>query len=834
MRFISFVRPVSFQRNMLIGAAAVFIAGGLLAHGLSLPKPVLHKLLFVLPPLLFLTALLYRHPPGLPLMVCCFFLTGLVHTGLGLLPPTQTDHLYHMLAQRSKVTLTGRVLNMPEFDGRSTRFDLAADTIMFAEDPGKPPRFQPTRGKIRLTIESEPPKQIIPGRHILVRTTAGRISNSRTPGAFDYRMHMAERDIFVSGRISSPVEIVLFSDMDDPFLQSIRLLPERLRQQTGFFLDSNLVPETAGLYKALLIGSRTGIPESIQEQFKATGCMHLLAISGLHMGLLGLLTVAVLTWLMKRSTNLLLHTHVPSLAVIFSLVPLFCYAFIAGMNTPVLRALLMSGFFLIGIVQQWQRSILHVLAAAALFILICTPLALFTVSFQFSFAAVLAIALVYPRLLNISETRPTATQPKIRSAILAPLLVSMAATIGCLPLLLFHFNRFSPLGPLLNLLVEPFLCFWALPLGLLAMPLIWLAPAAAKLLLAIGSLGITAAEKITAFGAALPFASVWTITPTAGQIIIYFCLLGVLLLQSSSLKIKGFAVAALTLLGSWFTMGLWLHLPPKETKVAFLDVGQGSSTLVRLAEGKSILIDGGTRTGTGYDVGKHIIAPFLWKEKFWNLDDIVISHPDSDHYNGLAFIIRRFHPKRLWVNGDGKEISSYTRLLELATAQGTQIMYPQPGRDIPSPGPARISFLTGAIGRNKPHVANDENSTPFSVNDRSLVVRLTQDDVSFLFPGDLGIQGEKRLLESGAELKADVLLAGHHGSRGSSSRPFVSAVNPKLIVVSSGGGTRSPYLGNPGIQAWESDGGKVLPTMRLGTIGCMTDGRKVECKPLTR
>ncbi|MCI5122881.1 MAG: ComEC/Rec2 family competence protein, partial [Candidatus Electrothrix sp. AUS4] len=287
----------------------------------------------------------------------------------------------------------------------------------------------------------------------------------------------------------------------------------------------------AGTYQVLLVGNRAGVPDEIQEQFKATGTMHLLAISGLHMSLLALMVGTILGWLLKRSEQILLRTHVPTLAALLTLPILLGYSFIAGMNTPVLRAFIMTLVLFAALILRRQRSLLNLLAAAALVVLLRNPLSLFTASFQLSFSAVASLLLFLPRILPVfSEDHPAKkTGAEQRSwpirlwqdVILPALLVSLVASLGTLPFALLHFHRFSLIGPVMNLLVEPLLCFWALPWGLVAVPCLFIAPEMAIILLKIGGLGIEAGHYCTALGAGLPLASIWTITPTAAEILVY-------------------------------------------------------------------------------------------------------------------------------------------------------------------------------------------------------------------------------------------------------------------------------------------------------------------------
>ncbi len=611
--------PFSFikkyiQLNIIVPVAICYIAGAALA-GFLLPGITVLGYLSVLALILFAGLYIFRkHPDTLVFTLPLFFLLGFIHTGHALHPPDRADHIYNLITEKSKVTLTGTVTGMPEYDGHATRMIVEADTLLFHRPKTESPGQIPATGRIRITMDGPLPATVQPGDHLLAIASLHRTASYQTPGVFNYRLYLANRSIYVTGKIYSPAEIIPYTDLSEPWYRKVLLYPERLRHAVGLFLETSLDPQTAGLYKALLIGSRTGISEPILENFKATGCMHLLAISGIHMGLLGMMTAFALSWGMKRSSYLLNHIHVPTAAMLLSLPILFGYAFIAGMNTPVLRALIMAVFFLLGVVLRRQRSIIHIIAAAALILLLLKPLALFTVSFQLSFSSVLAIALIYPRLIRLLEQKNASTWSKIFRYSGAALLVSIAATLGSLPFMLFHFNRFAPIGPLMNLLVEPFLCLWALPIGLIALPLTLLSPELAGFLLKIGSYGIAAAVKTTYLGSRIPFASFWSITPAITEIVLYY---GIFLLwfYNSAVPVgkrTAFIISGLFIL--YFTLGLWLSFPGKISEISFLDVGQGSSTFIRLPHGRAVLLDGGNISSPSFDAGESIIAPFLWKK----------------------------------------------------------------------------------------------------------------------------------------------------------------------------------------------------------------------------
>ncbi len=811
------------RANLLLWAVSLFMAGGVLAGRIDLPVPR-PLLISAALGLALLSAILElgNRKKGLVPLLALFFLAGFLRTGQALAPAADPADIANLVRDRTTLTLSGVLAGMVEFDGRTSRFNLALDGILHHDRRDTPASFRPGHGLVRLTMRDRPDPAILPGTHLLVIATVDRIRNYRTPGAFDYRLFMAARSIRCSGRVPSPRHILVVHDPAPGPAHTLRYLPERIRARIATFLEHHLDPATAGLYQALLIGSRHGIAPRTLEQFKATGTMHLLAISGMHMGLLGLMITLTLTRIMQRSTWLLLHVHVPSVALLLSLPPLLGYGLVAGMNLPVCRALVMAILFLAAVVLRRQSSLPHLLAAAALFLLVFRPLSLFTVSFQLSFAAVLAIALVFPRLhdFTLPDRRRLEGLPRPLRVLLAGFLVSVAATAGTLPFMLYHFNRFSPLAPFMNLLVEPLLCFWALPLGLVAVPLIFVAPGPATALLSLGGLGIRATDLLTRQAAALPLASLWTITPTWLEIGCYFLLIACWFGARRFPLLRYVALAGLPLLVLGFTSGLWLPERTTASRVVYLDVGQGSATYLQTRDGRTILIDGGSRTSPRFDIGQRIIAPFLWKIRRWRIDDLVITHPHADHFNGMAAVIRHFAPRRLFVNGrtaDGEK--GYRELLALARSRGVRIITPSRGQAVISDHTCVMTCL-GTAGL--PRTAG-----PLSANDHSLVYLFRDRRCRFLFPGDISRIGEAMLLAGGGRPGADILLAPHHGSRTSGSPAFIGAVDPALIVVSAGrsGVGRFPDRGN--LDRWRARGIRVLVTREHGTIFCRTDGREI-------
>jgi len=195
------------------------------------------------------------------------------------------------------------------------------------------------------------------------------------------------------------------------------------------------------------------------------------------------------------------------------------------------------------------------------------------------------------------------------------------------------------------------------------------------------------------------------------------------------------------------------------------------------------MIDGGGFSSNHFDVGKMVIAPFLWHRKIGTVDTLVLSHPQADHMNGLRFIAEAFHPKEFWYNGDRVETPGYKDLMKTLETKNISIKLPAQLQE-------KI-IINGALVEVLYPESRGKMNSPLSegkrTNNRSMVLRISYAGTSILFPGDLEAMGEKALLEhNGPRVKSDILLSPHHGSRTSSSEAFLKAVAPRLCIISSG------------------------------------------------
>ncbi len=752
-----------------------------------------------------------NHPALTKTLIFLLFLCGgIIHASPSLQPPTDPHHIYNLIAQKQEASIIGILHTMPSSGDETTSFIIKTKEII------QPSESKPSSGLIRVTMPGVLPKGFIPGDLVLIRSTLSRIPPPSTPGEFDYRSFLAQQNVWIKGWIPSPVYLAKIKpDHDFSLSHNLQYLPEKTRHSIALFLDQTLPQEKAGLYRALLLGDKRGIPPPLVENFKSAGVMHLLAISGLHMALLAFCSIAFFTWLFKLNPRLLLAFQVKKIAALLSLIPLTIYALLAGFNPPVVRSLIMVSVFVLAQIWDRQWSLRNNIAIACFLILLVQPDQISSPSFQLSFAAVISISLFapffyWPETLQNTENKQSHLK-KIFIWTRSALLVSLAAMAGTFPLLLYYFNRFSPISPIATLVIEPFLCFWSLLLGLTACLALPFSPWLAGWLLKIGEPGLLAVEHAVTWFASLSFATIWLPTPTAVEIILYYLSL---VLVSQIKRTKLFTIAAVCCLS--LLVGTILFSTAKEktnpnTIISFLDVGQGSATVLELPNDHCILIDcGQQRHRRRTDIGQTLIAPFLRRNRIMALDQVVITHPHADHFNGLFSILKHFKPRILWINGTFSKNPEYHTLLALARRIGTEIRVPKIGEKLYEDKDIWLENIAGL------HLtAENENSSNLSTNDKSLVLRLHHGQSRVLFPGDISWVAEKILLKEKYDLKADILLAAHHGADDSNSIEFLKAVAPEYIVIS-GKPQKMP---------------KQINTHEYGSIFFISDGNQLTLKP---
>jgi len=277
--------------------------------------------------------------------------------------------------------------------------------------------------------------------------------------------------------------------------------------------------------------------------------------------------------------------------------------------------------------------------------------------------------------------------------------------------------------------------------------------------------------------------------------------------------------------GYWMYRRFW-H---PDLRVTAIDVGQGTASLVELPGGYTILIDGGGfGDNTAFDMGARVIAPILWCQKIRTVDELILSHPNSDHLNGLIYVAGHFHVKKIWTNGQGEDTLGYARFMDVVRQKNI----PMPAFD----GAGVQRRINGAVVAflypPADFLARAESEKWRNHNNNSLVVRVSLGAVSFLFPGDIMAAAEKELVRlAGGRLASTVLMAPHHGSRSSSSAAFVDAVKPAVVVFSAGRRGRYRFPHPAVVERYAGADCRIFCTAKNGAVRISTDGQRLTICP---
>jgi len=566
--------------------------------------------------------------------------------------------------------------------------------------------------------------------------------------------------------------------------------------------------ETSGarhtdVLKALTIGDRTSLDPEKNNLFLHTGTSHLLAISGFNVGIISGFFFFIARALLRRSRYLRLSGRDTRYAALLAIPFPFLFMLIAGAGVSVIRATIMLVIFMTALFFERGRHALNTMAFSALVILLIYPHSLFTPSFQLTFMSLLFIVLfvekLYPSILKV--------RMKVLVWSLSTILSTAAATLGTVPIVLYYFYGINPFSVLHNLVAIPLIGIVATAGGLIGMAL----PYGRYILIPSGEIihATLGALTFLDFGYLYPL-----IRPDLTEVLLYYGLILSLLycrkrVVAASLLL---IVVPLCLLQAYLVYEMRYN---RDLRIHFIDVGSGDSIFIEAPGGRRILIDGGGFFQGDADIGKQVITPYLLSRKTLTLDYVINTHPHLDHLGGLLYILKNFRVGA-FVTGylfpvDGKQ----QQALHIIRERGIPLELWKKGDKASSEGNCVVRVL---------HPARD--SFFDDPNNASLVLQIQYGLHKFLLPGDIGGEIEDGLVLSDPALRSDVLKVPHHGSRFSSTLPFLLAVKPQLAVLSAGAGSKEL----PSREALDRLAALSIPVLRTdknGLICVRSDGARL-------
>jgi competence protein ComEC len=622
-------------------------------------------------------------------------------------------------------------------------------------------------------------------------------------GEFNYRDYLAREKIFLTDSISqNQLEIIghnkkmnlrtLINDIKNKIVEQI----EKIYQ-----LDYGKT-----IVKAIIAGERENVPQKLTDIFQDAGVIHILAISGLHVGII----TAGLFFLLNLIPRNILRDE---FKYIFIIIIMLGYAAITGFQPSVSRATLMFAILIMAKYFNRPFHLYNSLYLSAMILLLWQPLYIYDAGFLLSFLVTFFIVALAP----ILEARLIFLPAYLRKLIS----VSLSAWLGAAPLSVYFFYKVSFISILANIVILPLigiiliLAFLSVFISFLFLPM-------ARLIAIFSNILI---EILVAIGqrlSMLPFAYKYVAQPEIFSIIIYYAIVLIVFYTINfwskyNLMEKKYRFWVIVSCSFLLLVGNMLF-PPSLLAVHFLNVGQGDCILIQTPQARNILIDGGGTPYSDFDVGKNTVIPYLRREGINQIDVMFLTHPDLDHLEGLLSVLEEMKVNLVVDSGLECQDANYLDFKSLVKKKKNISYYQTEAGDKIKISPDLEFVILNPI-------KSSDNCDEGDFNNNSIVLKLHYKDAKFLFTGDIEKNAEENLLVDNCLLKSDILKVAHHGSDSSTGESFLNSVDPEIAVISVG----LNNFGHPHpdvIKRLKTKCQKVFRTNINGTIIIKTDGKK--------
>ena len=682
--------------------------------------------------------------------------------------------------EKRDLVVTGTVVGVPVEYSRSVRFDFLIDDLRYLGEN------YPGPGKVRLKSYHKI-EELAPNQKWRFTVRLKRSRGLQNPGSnFNYETYLFENRIRATGYVRDEVSNQLLNKTEsDHSISSLRSDVSRFIQKE--FKD---YPHH-GVLSALIVGIRNQVASQDWEILQNTGTIHLVAISGLHIGFI----VGLVTWLASkmwrfsgRIQSILPANHV---GIIFGFIAGFAYALLAGFTLPTRRALIMLMVFVSVMLLRRQASLFEVMSLALCAVILFDPLTPLSVGFWLSFGAVTIIACCVIRMANIQRMQNGKITDKYLSMIRSWTTTQLALSFGMAPLLIVIFSKVSVVSPLANLLAIPVVGFIVVPLGLFG--LILFISGATEIAKYFFQWSINLIEWLWLFLSYIGQFK-WAIWQPPQLPLSVLVALGVgmfLIFIKPAFPARRLALVAL--------LPAFLYRPEGlqqgEFRYTMLDVGHGLAGIIE-THSHSLLFDTGPNFSGGMDSGKAIVLPYLRSRGIKRLDVALISHEHNDHVGGFDSINSELQIDRV-LSGVPDSVGGNTQQCQ----SGQHWRWDEVDFEVlwPLEGEVRLPFLRG--------------------NNASCVIRVSSQYGSLLLTADVEAEAEKEMVNLyTAALKSNVLQVPHQGSKTSSTTMFLNNVQPDLAIFSTGYRNRFGHPHEGVLQRYQSRDIEQINTAYSGAI----------------
>ncbi len=638
-------------------------------------------------------------------------------------------------------------------------------------------------GTVRVQV-GEPVLDLQPGDNIQAYCWLDRFGPPTNPGQFDTAAYLARRNVFVGVYIESRGGIELLQNSPGGAFARFQ---SRLRRAATSALLGDLPQEQTGrgLLQALLLGYRRDIDSDTYRAFRKTGLLHFISLSGMHLGIL----FGIIWWLCKTAGFMK-----PARAVICA-IAVTVFLLIVPPRAPTLRAAIICWVFCASVFFRRYPNSVNTLSLAAIVLLLIRPTQLFEAGWQLSFAAVLGLLLFTERLhfflyekitgLRWRKKGPKTTVVSYRMSsrpgpyLLRLFSAGLAAWIGGVGILLYHFYTINPLASIWTVLVFP-LVSAVLTMGFLKMLLFfplptlsWILGVAATFLSDV----LVWAVKLIAYP---DISQILVGRVSLAPVILYYCIIvfaGYAYFRRPMLKR---AICAFVMCSLIIYLGAlkWQRTHRDNFVLTCLDVGHGQAILAQLPGKANVLFDAGSLYGN--DIGTRIVSPYLDYIGIRKIDALIVSHNDIDHINGIPEVVENCDVRSVYANNvffDRKDVWGTAEFLnDWLTGNGLEIKRIKAELNLSASVSMKMLWPDEQL----------YNIKDLSDNDRSLVSLIEFAGVRILLCSDIEEYAQRELLRLGPDLKADIVIVPHHGSASTLDAEFLKHLDADVLICSCG------------------------------------------------
>ena len=630
---------------------------------------------------------------------------------------------------------------------------------------------------------------------------------------FDYKLYLKTRSILgnlksnnikkITNKIENPIEYIEYKSIE---------LSKKIKENANKILSKDI----SSVFIGLVLGDTSEISEETIEDFRNSNMSHILAVSGMHMSYLILLSIQLFGKILGKKQ-----------AYIVSIILIIFYMFLTGFSASIIRSGVMGIILIISKIIYKNNDIFTNIAISSLIILIKNPYSILDLSFQFSFGGTIGIIL-FQKFISKRFLEKILRSKKI----IEILSVTISAQIVILPISIFQFNTLNIYFVLSNLIIG-FIIGPVMACNFIFLMCLIVNIKLANIIsfpLQICIKFIILISKISK----LPYSQIYLATPGILEIILYFLLINtsffiyyiyttkiitptvkrdknIIAMIKFHIKYRmeeKTKIVTKIVIVFGIILIIIIQVTPKDLRIHFLDVNQGDSTFIVTPRGKKILIDGG---GSSYsNIGKNTVLPYILDRGYTKIDIAIISHMDLDHCDGIIYLMEKIKINTVILGKQYERTSNYERFIKIAKERKINLKRVEEGDKIDIEKDVNIEVLWP----NSKKVISEN-----IINNNSLVFKINYKKFSILFTGDIEEIAEKKILEENKNtLKSTILKVAHHGSKTSTTSEFLKAVNPQYALIGVGKNNKFGHPSENTIRKLKEKNIRIYRTDELGEI----------------